>query len=160
MLIATCSCQGRRSHDPGPPQKQKGAAAIEFALVFVIFFAVLYGLVSYSLPMLMMQSFNAASAEGVRQGAQVDPVASGSSYATLLKSTATAAAAQRLQWIPSALSFNASTDISATYTGSADGQHPLPEFTPAQRPAVMVLPGIGTVPNLPANLTASASMQF
>ena len=33
------------------PKKQKGAAAIEFALVFVIFFAVLYGVVSYSLPM-------------------------------------------------------------------------------------------------------------
>ncbi len=50
---------------PGLPKQQKGAAAIEFALVFVMFFAVLYGLISYSLPMLMVQSFNAATAEGV-----------------------------------------------------------------------------------------------
>ena len=30
----------------GLPRKQKGAAAIEFALVFVIFFAVLYGVLA------------------------------------------------------------------------------------------------------------------
>ncbi|KPA92650.1 MULTISPECIES: TadE/TadG family type IV pilus assembly protein [Pseudomonas] len=146
---------------PGLPGKQKGAAAIEFALVFVIFFAVLYGLVSYSLPMLMVQSFNAATAEGVRQGAQVDPVASGNNYATLLKSTATAAAAQRLQWIPAALSFNASSDITATYTGgllTVSIQYPTSRLRSVL--PFLVLPGIGTVPNLPANLKASASMQF
>ena len=35
------------------PHKQKGAVAIEFALVFVIFFAVFYAIVSYSLPLLL-----------------------------------------------------------------------------------------------------------
>ncbi|NAT17140.1 pilus assembly protein TadE, partial [Pseudomonas syringae pv. actinidifoliorum] len=35
------------------PGKQQGAAAIEFAAVFVVFFAVFYGMVSYSLPLLM-----------------------------------------------------------------------------------------------------------
>ncbi|NVL48054.1 pilus assembly protein, partial [Pseudomonas syringae pv. actinidiae] len=35
------------------PDKQQGAAAIEFAAVFVVFFAVFYGMVSYSLPLLM-----------------------------------------------------------------------------------------------------------
>ena len=44
------------------PRKQKGAAAIEFALVFVIFFAVFYGMLSYSLPLLLMQSFHQAAA--------------------------------------------------------------------------------------------------
>ncbi|KPU59678.1 tadE-like family protein [Pseudomonas fluorescens] len=32
------------------PHKQKGAAAIEFALVLIIFFGVFYGIISYSLP--------------------------------------------------------------------------------------------------------------
>ncbi|WP_017903798.1 TadE/TadG family type IV pilus assembly protein [Pseudomonas asplenii] len=146
---------------PGLPGKQKGAAAIEFALVFVIFFAVLHGLLSYSLPMLMVQSFNAATAEGVRQGAQVDPVASGSNYGTLLRSTATAAAAQRLRWIPAALSFNASSDITATYTGgllTVSIQYPTSRLRSVL--PFLVLPGIGTVPNLPTTLKASASMQF
>jgi hypothetical protein len=66
----------------GLPRKQKGAVAIEFALVFIIFFAVFYGLVSYSLPKLN----------------QVLPF--------------------------------------------------------------LVLPGIGSVPNLPATLTARSSLQF
>ena len=43
-------------------KKQKGAAAIEFALVFVIFFAVLYGVISYSLPLLLVQSFRPSAA--------------------------------------------------------------------------------------------------
>jgi len=37
-------------------RREKGAVAIEFALVFTMFFAVFYGLLSYSLPMLMVQS--------------------------------------------------------------------------------------------------------
>ena len=41
----------------GLAKKQKGAAALEFAMVFMIFFAIFYGLVSYSLPLLLMQSF-------------------------------------------------------------------------------------------------------
>lgn len=49
------------------PRKQKGAAAIEFALVFVIFFAVFYGIVTYSLPLLLMQSFNQSTAEAIRR---------------------------------------------------------------------------------------------
>ena len=48
-------------------RSQKGAVAIEFALVFIIFFAVFYGLVSYGLPFVMMQSFNQATAEAVRR---------------------------------------------------------------------------------------------
>ncbi|SDS19393.1 Flp pilus assembly protein TadG [Pseudomonas asplenii] len=147
---------------PGLPKQQKGAAAIEFALVFVMFFAVLYGLISYSLPMLMVQSFNAATAEGVRQGVQVDPVASGSNYGNLLKSTAKAAAAQRVtSWIPPALNFNVTTDVDATYTG---GVLTVTISYPTSRLRnvlpFLVLPGIGTVPNLPANLRATTSMQL
>ena len=59
----------------GPAKRQHGAAAIEFAAVFMIFFAVFYGLVSYSLPMLMLQSFNQASAEAVRRFLSRDGIA-------------------------------------------------------------------------------------
>ena len=72
----------------GLPRKQKGAAAIEFALVFGIFFAVFYGLISYSLPLLLMQSFNQATAEAVRQSMSVDPVTAGTAYATQLTKSA------------------------------------------------------------------------
>ena len=55
----------------GFAKSQAGAVAIEFALVFVIFFAVFYALVSYSLPFLLMQSFNEATSEAVRRSVAI-----------------------------------------------------------------------------------------
>ncbi|AKS06595.1 TadE/TadG family type IV pilus assembly protein [Pseudomonas trivialis] len=142
------------------PRKQKGAAAIEFALVFGIFFAVFYGLISYSLPMLLMQSFNQAAAEAVRQAMAVDPVAAGTAYGTQVTDRAKTTAILQLNWIPPSFQF---TDdlITATYNGSTltvTIKYPTSRLY-SVFPA-LVVPGIGTVPNLPANLTAISSLQF
>lgn len=51
---------------------QRGAAAIEAALLFVIFFALFYAIVSYSIPMMMMQVFNHAASAGARAGVAVE----------------------------------------------------------------------------------------
>ncbi|NWD09132.1 TadE family protein [Pseudomonas gingeri] len=144
---------------PSLPGKQKGAAAIEFALVFVIFFAVLYGLVSYSLPLLMMQSFNAATAEAARQAVAVDPNAVG--YPALVQTTAKAAAQQRLGWIPMALNFQ-NGDITTQFTDAKVLTVTISYPTSRLRNVLpfLVLPGIGTVPNLPDTLTSTTSMQF
>jgi len=95
----------------GLPRKQKGAVAIEFALVFVIFFAVFYGLVSYSLPFVLMQSFNQATAEAVRRSVAVDPNTPG--YQTVVQNTATATLQQQLSWVPPALNLVIGVDTSA-----------------------------------------------
>src|ERR1700712_3005936 len=95
------------------PRKQKGAVAIEFALVFVLFFAVFYGIVSYSLPLLLMQSFNQSTAEAVRRSVAVDPSAPG--YAATVQATAAAELNRQLAWIPAALNFNAATDSTITF---------------------------------------------
>ena len=78
-------------------KSQKGAVAIEFALVFIIFFAVFYGLVSYSLPLVMMQSFNQATSEAVRRSVAVDP--NTPNYSTVVINTANATLTQQLSWI-------------------------------------------------------------
>ncbi|MGY4492205.1 TadE/TadG family type IV pilus assembly protein [Pseudomonas sp. TE3610] len=142
------------------PRKQKGAAAIEFALVFVIFFAVFYGVVAYSLPLLMMQSFNQASAEGVRRAVSIDPTTSGSNYAALVRSTATTATANALTWIPPGLNFNSSY-ISVSYTGAGSSLTVTIRYPSSNISNVLpflVLPGVGQVPSLPTTLTASASL--
>lgn len=141
------------------PDKQKGAAAIEFIAVFVIFFAVFYGTVSYSLPLLLLQSFNQATAEAVRLSVGLDPNMQG--YAGAVQSTARTAVANRLGWIPTAYKFDATSQVTTTFTGgllsvqinypSANLQAVLP---------FIVLPGIGTVPQLPATLQAQSSLQF
>ncbi|MCG5073937.1 TadE/TadG family type IV pilus assembly protein [Paraburkholderia tagetis] len=45
---------------------QRGTAAIEFALAFPLFFAILYGIVMYSMIFLVQQSLTSAAAEGAR----------------------------------------------------------------------------------------------
>ncbi|MCS3839565.1 Flp pilus assembly protein TadG [Pseudomonas sp. JAI111] len=143
----------------GLPRKQKGAVAIEFALVFVIFFAVFYGIVSYSLPLLLMQSFNQSTAEAVRRSVALDPSTPG--YATAVQTVATTELSRQLAWIPTALNFNVATDASATYVGGVlkvTINYPTSKLNRVI--PFLVLPGIGPVPNLPANLTASSSLQF
>ena len=144
----------------GLPRKQKGAAAIEFALVFGIFFAVFYGLISYSLPLLMLQSFNQAAAEGVRQAMSVDPVAAGTAYPTQVTTLAKTTAKNQLKWIPASFQFSDDL-ITATYTGNTltvSIKYPTSRLY-SVFPA-LVLPVIGTVPNLPANLLVSSSLQL
>ncbi|WP_322046901.1 TadE/TadG family type IV pilus assembly protein [Paraburkholderia sp. J67] len=46
--------------------RQRGAAAIEFALAFPLFFAILYGIVMYSMIFLVQHSMTSAAAEGAR----------------------------------------------------------------------------------------------
>ncbi|WP_454833858.1 TadE/TadG family type IV pilus assembly protein [Pseudomonas lini] len=143
----------------GLPRKQKGAVAIEFAMVFIIFFAVFYGLVSYSLPLLLMQSFNQSTAEAVRRSVALDP--STANYDTAVRNIATTELTRQLAWIPAALNFNVATDASATYIGgvlTVTINYPTSKLN--QVLPFLVLPGIGSVPNLPATLTARSSLQF
>ena len=147
--------------NPSLPRKQNGAAAIEFALVFLIFFAVFYGMVSYCLPLLMVQSFHEAVAEGLRRSVTVDPVAAGSGYTTLVQTTAVQAASTRLVWIPSSFNFTAANNITALYTGgilTVTITYPTSQLRNVL--PFLVLPGIGTVPSLPTNLTVTSSLQF
>ena len=145
----------------GLPSKQKGAVAIEFAVVFVIFFAVFYGVVSYSLPFVLMQSFNHATAEAVRRSVAVDPNTPG--YATVVQNTATSTLQQQLSWMPSALDLVIGADTSAVYN-TGNGTLTVSVNYPTRKLnrviPFLVLPGVGSVPNLPANLSAASSLQF
>lgn len=143
----------------GLPRKQKGAVAIEFALVFVIFFAVLYGIISYSLPLLLMQSFNESTAEAVRRGVAVDPTVTG--YKQVVEQLATDVLTQQLSWIPASLKFSVASDTSAVYAnGILTVRIDYPSSKLNQVLPSLVLPGIGPVPNLPATLSAQSSLQF
>ncbi|AZC16109.1 TadE/TadG family type IV pilus assembly protein [Pseudomonas sp. CMR5c] len=143
---------------PGLPRKQKGAAAIEFAAVFVIFFAVFYGLVSYSVPLLMMQSFHQATAEALRQAVKVDP--NTPNYATTVQNLALGVVQAQTRWIPPVFNFGAN-DYSATYSGgvlTVSVSYPISKLNRVM-PQV-VLPVIGPVPSLPSSLSVQSSLQF
>jgi Flp pilus assembly protein TadG len=141
------------------PSSQNGAVAIEFALVFVIFFAVFYGVVAYSLPLLMVQSFNNAASEAVRQGVAISPSVTG--YATVVTNQANDALTKQLAWIPSAFGFSVAANTTVTFDGKLLKviiSYPKSKLT--QVMPVLTLPIIGDVPNLPAALSAEASLQL
>ncbi|MGC5699735.1 pilus assembly protein [Pseudomonas sp. NFXW11] len=143
---------------PGLARKQKGAAAIEFAAVFVMFFAVFYGLVSYSVPLLMMQSFHQATAEALRRAVMVDP--NSANYTSTVQNLALSVIQSQTRWIPAAFNFTA-TDYSAVYSAgvlTVAVNYPSNKLT--QVLPLVVLPVIGSVPNLPATLSVSSSLQF
>ncbi|MCU1751449.1 TadE/TadG family type IV pilus assembly protein [Pseudomonas sp. 6D_7.1_Bac1] len=145
----------------GLPRKQKGAVAIEFALVFVIFFAVFYGIVSYSVPLLLVQSFNEATAEAVRQSVALDP--NTANYPQAVQDLANAVLKQQLSWVPSAFNITYGVDTTAAYnagTGLLTVSVAYPTSKLNQVIPFLVLPGVGSVPNLPTNLTAQSSLQF
>lgn len=139
---------------------QTGAVAIEFALVFIIFFAVFYGLVSYSLPLVMMQSFNQATAEAVRRSVAVDP--NTPNYPTVVINTANATLTQQLSWIPPVFNLVVGVDTSTQYSGTGlltvQVSYPVSKLN--QVMPFLLLPGIGPVPSLPSHLTATSSLQF
>lgn len=141
--------------------RQKGAAAIEFAAVFVIFFAVFYGLVSYSLPLLMMQSFNAATSEAVRRSVALSPTIA--NYQSLVQSQATSVLVSQLGWMPAALAFDPVSDSKVTYTpatGMLTVRIDYPKSKINQVLPSLTLPIIGEVPQLPTLLSAQASLKL
>jgi Flp pilus assembly protein TadG len=54
-------------------RRSRGAVTIEFALLFMIFFALFYAIVTYSLVFLLQTSFNHAASEGARSAISIDP---------------------------------------------------------------------------------------
>ncbi|MBA6115581.1 pilus assembly protein [Pseudomonas putida] len=143
-----------------PAGRQKGAAAIEFVAVFMIFFAVFYGLVSYTLPMLMLQSFNQASSEAVRRCVALDP--NSASYAADVQTVAREALRQQLAWMPAALNFlpasDAQVSLDANRLLKVTITYPRAKLTNVL--PLLVIPVIGEVPRLPAQLRAEASLQL
>ncbi|MFC5696988.1 TadE/TadG family type IV pilus assembly protein [Pseudomonas sp. GCM10022186] len=137
-------------------RQQKGAAAIEFSLVFMLFFAIFYGGVSYCLPLLMLQSFNEASAEAVRRAVAVNPEAP--NFLALATIEADAAIDQKLAWLPAGVRANLPAPAVTLAGGVLTVRIAYPYKT---KPVVpfLTLPGIGRVPQLPDELAAQSSLQ-
>ncbi|MBF8746037.1 pilus assembly protein [Pseudomonas putida] len=138
---------------------QKGAAAIEFVAVFVVFFAVFHGLVSYALPMLVLQSFNQASSEAVRRCVALDPASA--NYAGDVQTLARQVIDQQLAWMPSSLGFQSASDVQVSVVDkllTVSIRYPSERLSRVM--PVFKLPLIGDVPRLPEALQAEASLQL
>ena len=86
-------------------RSESGAAAVEFAIVAIPFFLLLYGLIVFGMALAVKQSVTNAAAEGARS-------AVGITNATTAKSTALATVTGRLDWLGSNFS---SSDVTVSF---------------------------------------------
>jgi Flp pilus assembly protein TadG len=148
--------------------KQRGAAAIEFALLFVLFFAVFYALVSYAIAMMLQESFQHAAEEGARSAIAVDSLAfaSTSAYRSGVEPQVRTTVGNSLSWLP--------TGVKNEVLGAANGNVQLgwsgtntltvtviyTGYTSNPLMPVLTFPAIGDVPKLPADLVGRAVIEL
>lgn len=132
---------------------QRGATAVEFALLFPFLFAVVYGGITYGFVFFLQQRVNFAAQEGVRAAVAFNPDAT--NYASAL---------------------NTAVQTAVIRTFSVDGVAPAGLTVPPPQPGTdpntievrvqyavgtlfptINIPGIGPVPSVPATLTAVAT---
>ena len=140
---------------------QRGAAAVEFAIVFVVFFSLFYAIVSYALAFMLMQGFSYAANEGARAAIAVDRFAydSDSEYLELgVKPRVQAIVSDALQWLPAKARAEAVGADGEKVTVAFEGSGvrvaiSYPDYLGNPLIPVLSLPGIGPVPKLPNDLT-------
>ena len=149
-------------------KQQKGAAAIEAALLFVIFFSLFYAIVSYSMPLMMMQAFNHAAASGARAGVAVEPSAfadTNSYIQTGVIPRVRAVVGDTLSWLPASASNavlgNDNSNVGVVFdpaTGMLNVTVRFPDYRDNPMVPTLTLPGLGDIPRLPQDLTGTASV--
>lgn len=151
-------------------QSQRGAAAIEAALMFTLFFALFYAIVSYAMPMMMVQAFNHAAASGARAAVVVEPLkyADMDSYiqSGIIPRVRTVAASS-LSWLPSLAKEAVLGDNNGKIQVDYDETNEVltvtiiyPQYRLAPLIPVLTLPGIGDVPRLPDDLRGMAAVSL
>ncbi len=152
-------------------KNQKGTATIELALVFGLLFGLLWGVISYTFPLILLQTMNRAVAESMRVVATVPTTTA--DYETAVRNLAAQELSAQMQWLPSSWTAaldSASTDnIKFTGNGACSSSRPtclvvitLKYKNYTQQPIVpsITLPFLGEIPRLPNNLEASAQAVF
>ncbi|WP_232833649.1 TadE/TadG family type IV pilus assembly protein [Paraburkholderia kururiensis] len=82
-------------------RRERGSTAVEFALLFPVFFAIAYAVVSYSLVFVAQQSLTLASEEGARAALRYQKAANMSAALAARTSAACLAATNAASWLGS-----------------------------------------------------------
>jgi Flp pilus assembly protein TadG len=148
--------------------KQKGAAAIEFALLFVLFFVVFYALVSYAIAMMLEESFQHAAEEGARSAIAVDNLAfaSNSAYRSGVEPQVRTTVGNSLSWLPAGVknevlgASNGNVQLGWSGTNTLTVTVIYTGYTSNPLMPVLTFPAIGEVPKLPADLVGRAVIEL
>jgi Flp pilus assembly protein TadG len=149
-------------------QSQQGAVAIEFVMLFLLFFGLFYATVNYAIVMLMQSAFVHAAEEGARAAIAVDRLAYANNQAYLgngVDPRVRSVVGDSLNWLPAKpkdkvlgagnsqvqLSMNASQlTVRVVYRDYANDP-----MIP-----VLTLPIIGQIPKVPTDLAGTAVIEL
>lgn len=147
-------------------QSQKGGTAIEFALVFPIFLALIYAMISYALVFMLTQSFTYASEDALRAALSVDctGISSADCINNRITPTVRSQVASSLAWLPDDVRSIVVGDSGDKVSVSCSSNTCTVEVRYANyrsNPMIPLLnlPGIGTVPKVPQDLVGRASLR-
>lgn len=133
--------------------------------MFVIFFTLFYAIVSYSMPLLMMQAFQHAASAGARAAVAVDSAAEG--YEAEVENRVKTIVGDLLDWLPAAAHAavlggkdGVKVELDKPTAGMLTVTVSFPDYTGNPLIPILKFPGIGDVPRLPKDLTARAVVQL
>jgi len=148
--------------------KQRGVAMIEFALSFSLVFALFWAIVSYTFPLILLQVMNRAVGESVRVVSSVPTDQSLVTYTTAAQTAIVNELDRQLAWLPARWTTPLKPYVNGITLIQVSTSPVTYELTVtlsyanyASSPIVpaMTLPGVGTIPKLPTNLTAQAKFR-
>lgn len=144
-----------------------GAVSIEFAMVFGLFLALLYAIVSYALVFALVQSFTNAAEDGLRAAVAVD--CSGLTAADCVDSQIVPTVQQQvvasLSWLPAAIRDHVLGADGSQVEVSCDGETceavvRYADYLSNPITPVVHLPLIGDVPRLPQDLVGRGRLRL
>lgn len=147
---------------------QRGAAAIEFSLLFLIFFTLFYAIVSYSIIFLLKTSLHYAANEGARSAISVDhqSFANDSDYLNQgLVPRVRETVGNTLQWLPNkareqVLGTN-NSNVFVTYANNILTVRVLyPNYIVNPLIPLLNIPGVGAIYSSPGDLQGSAVIRL
>ncbi|RQS67063.1 pilus assembly protein [Burkholderia sp. Bp8963] len=152
----------RRHFSPRARRRQRGATAVEFALVFPMFFLIFYAIVTFGLIFAVQQNLTLAASEGARAALNYVP---GTSTTSALTARAQNARGMALAYIAPGLKqyvdVPVPTPASCSYDPSNANLHCVTvtvTYRYKDSPLVPNIPLLGMV--LPNTLTSSATVQI
>ena len=146
-------------------RRERGASAIEFAIVFPLFFALIYIMVSYGLLFSLQHSITEAAKESARAAVACDPTLSTTQHETCVTDRARATAAAALDWLPADLRNRilgaANGNVEVTFDTGAIGKTvevlvQLPDYAANPILPTLSLWPLGEIPPLPTRLAGRA----
>jgi Flp pilus assembly protein TadG len=147
----------RRLADAARARASRGVAAIEFVMVFPLFFTLLYGIVTFSLIFVAEQNLTLAAEEGARAALNYQQASSVAAALSARTAAACSAASNMVASIVSSAHCVANA-TSCSYNSAMDCVNVTLTYDYAATPLVPTLPLMKFV--VPATLASSATVQL